>query len=301
MTTAIQGEGAPDALESGLQAVRAMIAGAVASTPLASLPIDAGAVVAGGKMLRGRLALRVGPAAGADPDAFIRAAAAIEMVHGASLLHDDVIDGGRLRRGQPAFWVQFGAQGAILAGDVLLCAALGLLRPLADRSLTDELIAMIAETCAAETEQELIFRGAPVDWDTGVRLARSKTGALFAFVAFAAAAPDPDLRAALKESGYLAGTAYQLSDDVLDVTGDSSAAGKTLGLDSARLKGTAASACNGEHASIVGHLELLRGRSADLLARWPAVRAAWTTYWNDDLLPAMRRNVGGTPVPAVPG
>lgn len=273
--------------------MRQLLASALASSPLAALPIDCAGVIAGGKMLRGRLALRVGPVAGALEDEQVRAAAAIELVHGASLLHDDVIDGGTLRRGQPAFWVQFGPQGAILAGDLLLCTALGLLRPLADRSITDELIALVTETCAAETEQELICRGAPVDWETGVRLARSKTGSLFAFVAFAAAGPDPALRAALKEAGYLAGTAYQLSDDILDITGDTTDAGKTLGLDSARMKGTSASSRNGVHTPTVGHLDELRDRSLELLAAWPPVRAAWASYWDLDLMPAMKRNIRG--------
>lgn len=246
-----------------------------------------------GKMLRARLGLRLGPAAGTSPDVYLRAAAAIEMVHAASLLHDDVIDGGRLRRGVPSYWVRHGASGAILMGDLLLCQAGELLRETGDTRLTDELMSRTAEVCRAEAEQELVLRGRPPDWEGSLSLARRKTGALFAFIAFAAGVGHPALSAALREAGYLAGTAYQLSDDLLDAYGDPGEAGKTLGRDSVREKTTAVTARAGEPEAILRHIAQLRGAAASRLSEWPEPHAAWLSYWARDLAPAIGRNARG--------
>ena len=110
-------------VEERLRATRAMIATCVASTPLRDIPFNFDAFVGGGKMLRGSILFRLGPSLGLAPDDAVRCAAAVEMCHAASLLHDDVIDGGRLRRHAPAFWTRYGSSGAILAGDLLLTLA----------------------------------------------------------------------------------------------------------------------------------------------------------------------------------
>ena len=281
-------------VEDGLRAVGRFMRERLRASPLASLDFDFDHFLAGGKMLRGRAAFRIGPAAGAPRDALLRCAAAVEMVHAASLLHDDVIDGGQVRRGSPAFWIGQGASGAILVGDLLICQALELLMELPHRAASDLLIRMTGEMCRAETEQELLLRGRPTDWETGVRLARSKTGSLFAFVAEACADGAPAaLRAALREAGYLAGTAYQLSDDILDLTVDTDAAGKTLGLDAVRAKGTSATARPGDYGLSLEMLGALRERSFEGLRPWPAVERAWREYWERDLGPALAQNVGG--------
>lgn len=283
----------PPDIDAGLEAVRRRMAGSLSGTVLERLCFDFPRFLGGGKLLRARAALRLAPAAGGSMDAVIRSAAAVELVHGASLLHDDVIDGGRTRRGAPAFWTRYGAHGAILAGDILLGKALEILSATRDPDRIAGLARAVAEVCSAESEQELLLRGSPADWPTAVRLARTKTGPLFAFAALAAADPDPALRGALMEAGYLAGTAYQLSDDVLDVVGDPVTAGKTLGTDVARAKSTSTSAHNGDPAAAIEGVRELCAESIARLDPWPHVAAAWTTYLDLDLRPAMDRNTCG--------
>ena len=107
-----------DAIGPALAEVRELVLESMADTSLHSLVSEYNGLVANGKMLRGRLGLRVGSATDIPHATLVHAAAAVEMVHAASLLHDDVIDGGHLRRGAPAFWVERGIPGAILLGDI---------------------------------------------------------------------------------------------------------------------------------------------------------------------------------------
>jgi geranylgeranyl pyrophosphate synthase len=285
--------GAEAQIGAGLAEVRRLMAERVVASPLGDTTFDTDAFLATGKMLRARATLRLGAATAVPPGTLCRAAAAVELAHAATLLHDDVIDGGRLRRGAPAFWVANGVQAAILVGDLMLCEAFEVLRPGDPGPLAAALIELTSEVCRAEVEQELVRRGSRADWATGVAFARRKTGSLFAFAALAAAGSDAALGPALREAGYLAGTAYQVSDDFLDDAGDAGDAGKTLGSDAARRKITAASAVAGRPADPAAFLGGLRDRSADLLAPWPGVLAAWSAYWDSDLGPAIGRNLAG--------
>lgn len=247
-------------------------------------------ILGSGKRLRARLTLRLSSAGGLPRDSALSVAAAVEMVHAASLLHDDVIDGGVLRRGAPSFWVAHGIQGAILVGDLLLCAAYDLIRDTGRQALLHALVTHTREVCEAEVEQELIRRGRPADWADAERSARRKTGALFAFAALAAAGAEGPLADALREAGYLAGTAYQLSDDVLDWAGSDTEAGKTLGRDAARRKNTAATIVGGDPAPALRRIAELRVQAEDRLADWPDALDAWRTYWTLDLQPALDAN-----------
>lgn len=260
-------------------------------TVLSQTAVEPIAILGAGKRLRARLALRAGLAAGSPPPLIAGVAAAVEMVHAASLLHDDVIDGGELRRGAPAFWVRHGVPGAILVGDLVLCAAYDVIRDLGSSAVLHALVEHTREMCEAEVEQELLRRGRPAaDWAEAERAARRKTGALFAFAAFGAAGANGPLADALREAGYLAGTAYQLSDDVLDVTGDAAAAGKTLGRDVARGKNTAATVCRGDPRPALRRIAELREQAERRLADWPDALDAFREYWLSDLEPAMCAN-----------
>ncbi|OQA26310.1 MAG: Octaprenyl-diphosphate synthase [Verrucomicrobia bacterium ADurb.Bin345] len=278
-----------------LDEVRKLMAGCVAETPLQKPLADCSNLFGNGKMLRARLVLRLGPATGASYSTLLRAASAVELIHAASLLHDDVIDGGFLRRGAPTFWVERGIPAAILTGDLLLFKAFELIMPVDDGELVQPLIRLTGEVVEAETEQELVVRATPSDWETCVRIARRKTGPLFAFAARAAARDDEQLRATLTEAGYRIGTAYQLSDDILDVNGDTASAGKTLGLDAAREKSTAARVEVPATVDSVGYVRTLCEESSALLADWPAVQDAWNTYMLHDFRPALDRNLGLIP------
>ena len=278
-------------IESGLQDVRALIARALERTAISKLYSEPAALVASGKMLRSRLVFQVGPAARVDHNTLVHAAAAVEMVHAASLLHDDVIDGGYLRRGAPTFWVERGISGAILVGDMLLFKAVELTCDVDNGRLTPLLVRLTGEVCDAESEQELLLRGKAPSWDNCVRIARRKTGALFAFAAGACGGNDPTLTATLVESGYAIGTAYQLADDILDANGTEEISGKSLGSDEARGK-TAVGALNPqEQAEAVGYIDNLCQQAEDALAEWPDVQQAWRGFMNADMRPALRKHL----------
>ncbi len=193
-----------------------------------------------GKMLRTRMAARLSTRLTVPVETLQHVCAAVELTHTASLCHDDVIDNALVRRGQPALWRASSRSGAVLLGDLLLCEAMGLLTGTDGGRLVRPFLAKLRETCAAEAEQELRLRGREVGRDVCLRIARGKTGPLFAFVGLAAGGADAALSAALEEAGYRVGTAYQLADDLLDVEGCEEAAGKTLGTDVARRKFTLA-------------------------------------------------------------
>ena len=274
-------------LEQHLDEVRKLMAGCLAETPLHSALAECKNLFGTGKMLRSRLALRVGPAAGVPYSTVLRAAAAVELIHAASLLHDDVIDGGFLRRGAPAFWVDRGIPAAILLGDLLLFKALELVSPIENGRLLPVIIKLTGEVCEAESEQELITRGKLADWETCVTTARRKTGALFAFAAYACGGGDAELNAALQEAGYVVGTAYQLADDILDANGDTQTAGKTLGRDEAREKTTAARVYLPKNVNPVRTIHDMLDKALSGLAPWPQVRQAWDTYVRKDLRPSL--------------
>jgi geranylgeranyl pyrophosphate synthase len=279
-----------DQLGLQLEDVKKIVLGCAAETPLLSAISDQAAVLAQGKMLRSRLTLYVANATGIASETALRSAAAVELIHAASLLHDDVIDGGTLRRGAPTLWMEKGIPAAILLGDLLLFKALELVQPLNNGKLLELLIKLTGEMVAAETEQELVLRGQQTNWDICTRTARRKTGPLFAFAA-AAAASDSAQRDALSEAGYLIGTAYQLSDDILDASGDPEVAGKTLGLDALRKKNTCAQNGRESMFDAVQCVWSLCKESSRVLAAWPGPQSAWDAYLDAELRPAIESNV----------
>ena len=275
-------------LENELAAVRRLMAEVLAETVLRRIVPDHRSLLNSGKMLRSRLLLRVGPAVGVAPSSLHHAAAAVELIHSASLLHDDVIDGGYLRRNAPTFWQEKGVPGAILVGDLMLFKALDVVGRVEDGRLVNLLVKMTGEVCDAESEQELVLRGQTSFWEHSVRIARRKTGALFAFAAQACGGNDAVLSSTLRDAGYAIGTAYQLADDILDANGDESESGKTLGTDLARAKTTAATAWDGPTDAST-YVDLLCRQASDSLVPWPAVHAAWCGYVEQDLRPALSR------------
>ncbi len=256
-----------------------------------------------GKMLRTRLAARLAPAL---PGRFLsgwwaalaRACAATELIHAASLCHDDLIDAGLVRRGRPTLWRAAGPTCAILIGDVLIFEAFHLLLDAGDGRYAKSFASKIREMCAAEVEQELELRGKPLDIPTCLRIARGKTGPLFAFVGQVCGGDDAALSEALEESGYLVGTAYQLADDLLDVVGEERVAGKTLGLDAVQLKYTLPQFSENAPGVTQEHISDLLGAALDSLEAWPRVRSALAEFLHQDLRPLFEKQLGlaGLPV-----
>jgi geranylgeranyl pyrophosphate synthase len=216
-------------------------------------------------------------------------AAAVEVLHAASLIHDDVIDGGRLRRGAPAFWTEHGVRGAVLLGDMLLFLALDIVREAGNADQVALLIRMAGELCEGESRQELLFRSEHPTWEDCLEVARLKTGSLFAFAA-GAACDDLKTREALIAAGYRLGTAYQLADDVLDQQGSSSAAGKTLGRDEADHTITTVSVDSASETPEKAIARLL-AETGELLKHAPAVCRAWQDYLAHVMHPALTRNL----------
>ncbi len=283
--------------------VTGTIKDSLAGTSLKPLLEQVSGSLYGGKMLRSRLALRVGMASGVPLETLIRGAAAIEMLHAASLLHDDVIDGANMRRGAPAFWVSRGTSGSVLVGDLMTCLAFSLVMDTGSRELIPEFVNRSREMCEAEVEQELIRRETP-DWNVSVNLARRKTGSLFAFVGYLAGSKTPELGATLRECGYLAGTAYQLADDLFDGYGDQSSSDKSLGLDAMKPKVTAVSGWKHDRAGApknpVAYIEELCAKADSLLAGTPAVQAAWREYMKKEFSPSIAKFVKGFASGATP-
>jgi geranylgeranyl pyrophosphate synthase len=275
---------------ASLGEVRALMARSLSATTIAAAVDEWETVVGAGKMLRARLGFRVGVVLKVPHQTLVHAAAAVEMIHAASLLHDDVIDGGALRRGAPTFWVERGVPAAILLGDLLLFKALDLTCDVESAWLTPALIRATGNVCEAEAEQELVLRGSRGSWDTCVSIARRKTGALFGFIALVCGGENEKLRDVLAEAGRMVGTAYQLADDILDANGDPKEAGKTLGSDRARAKTTAVSATR-DLGEALDEIDTLCRQAAESLAPWPAVAAAWNDYMARDFRPALDRNL----------
>jgi octaprenyl-diphosphate synthase len=278
-------------IEKQLKQVQATMADTLYDTNLGKLLPAKNNVIGNGKMLRARLVLDLGAANGIDETICIHAAAAVEMIHGASLLHDDVIDGGIVRRGVPTFWKKYGTNGAILFGDLLVFKALHLLIEVDRPDLLQELIAMSGEVCRSEVEQELVLRGSPGTWEACEQVARFKTGSLFAFAAMAAGSEEDGQADALREAGFLLGTAYQLVDDILDASGNEAVSGKTLGTDNHRGKTTAITATKNAPSDPVAYIDTLLNSSSEQLKRWPELQTAWEAFLNVTMRPVLSKHL----------
>ncbi|HTJ41928.1 MAG TPA: polyprenyl synthetase family protein [Kofleriaceae bacterium] len=187
----------------------------------------------GGKHLRPMcvaLASKVGGGFGA---AARELAISVELVHTATLLHDDVVDNADVRRGQPAARALYGNAASIFAGDWLLVEALRRIRGAGVEGLLDKMLAVIEEMILAESLQ-LERRGRFSDTariDDYLRVVEGKTAALFRWAMIAGARAGgvaPDQANALEKFGVHLGVAFQAVDDHLDFAGDVGMTGKTL-------------------------------------------------------------------------
>jgi geranylgeranyl pyrophosphate synthase len=220
-----------------------------------------------GKMLRTRFAQAL---AGEDWDkrlpSLSQACASLELIHTASLFHDDVVDGASLRRGKPALWRIFTPSSAVLLGDLLFCEALSTLLETGNSRIYRLFNAKVKEVCEFEAKQEIFLRGSMCDQQTCLNIARGKTGPLFAFAAMMCAGDDREFEMALEEAGYRIGCAYQIADDILDEESSEAATGKTLGTDRLRRKFTLA---QGDVAQTREILASVLESATYPLAAWP--------------------------------
>jgi len=199
-------------------------------------------LLAGGKRIRPVLALATAEALGHEPDDVLPFAAAIEMVHTYSLIHDDLpaMDDDDLRRGQPTCHVAYGEDVAILAGDGLFAEALRLACA-EQRSESAALLAAVCELTAAAGVDGMVGGQfldvtAPVDLGPAElrRLHELKTGRLIAAsvnCVLHLCGASPSARLSYGRFAAELGVLFQIVDDILDVTGDDSALGKPSGSD----------------------------------------------------------------------
>jgi farnesyl diphosphate synthase len=206
------------------------------------------AVLGGGKRVRPLLAYAAGEAAAADPDLVDSCAAAVELIHAYSLVHDDLpcMDDDELRRGKSSCHVAFGEATALLAGDALQARAFALVAQsgMGDRGAACALLADAAGACGMAGGQaiDLESAGRTLDLSETTAMHRMKTGALIrASVQLGARCGEPLAgaeAASLDAYAEAIGLAYQIIDDVLDVEGAPGLIGKTAGKDAANAKPT---------------------------------------------------------------
>jgi geranylgeranyl diphosphate synthase type II len=207
----------------------------------------------GGKRLRPILCLAAAEAVGGDPGEVLPVACALEMIHTYSLIHDDLpaMDDDDLRRGQPTCHKQFDEATAILAGDGLLTEAFRTLAGAADKYEDRErvLLEVINLVASAAGYQgmvggqmlDLLAEGRRVTLKELETIHRAKTGALLTAAVRAGALMGGGNRAettALTAYGEKFGLAFQITDDLLDVEGETAEMGKAVGMDEKRQKAT---------------------------------------------------------------
>ena len=235
-------------------------------------------LLAGGKRLRGVLALGACVCAGGKAEDALRAACALEMVHAYSLIHDDLpaMDNDTLRRGKPTSHVVFGEAQAILAGDGLLTEAFVCLSGTENARLAAETVRCLAGAagCAGMVGGQVMDMEKPAD--AGEKwlkeMERRKTGCLIRAaveIGMLCAGADGDMLRRGREYGAHLGAAFQAVDDILDVTGDEKKMGKSLGKDRDENKLTAVTLLGMEGALSVAKketalaLEALSGLGAE--------------------------------------
>ena len=217
-----------------MDGVNALISARMQS-PVAVIPALADHLInAGGKRLRPLLTVAAARLAGSTTDGCLKLAAAVEFIHTATLLHDDVVDSSELRRGRVAAHLIWGAPSSVLVGDFLFARAFELMVGAGSMSALE--ILARASRVIAEGEVLQLTRAHDLDLTQEVymEIIGAKTAELFAAAgesgAVSAHAAPADC-AALRTYGHHLGVAFQLVDDALDYSGDSAALGKNPGDD----------------------------------------------------------------------
>ncbi len=189
---------------------------------------------AGGKRLRPMLALAAAAAVSDVNEAARKLSAAVEFIHTATLLHDDVVDRSTMRRGKTSANFIWGDQASVLVGDFLYARAFNLMVETGDLRILDILARASCVIAEGEVMQLAVSRGDELPLEQYLQIIDAKTAALFAASAqsgAAAAGASPALEHALQTFGQKLGRAFQLVDDALDYGGLSGQMGKNAGDD----------------------------------------------------------------------
>ena len=187
-----------------------------------------------GKMIRPRMVFICASIAPHDPIQVRDIATAVEMIHLASLVHDDVIDHALIRRGRESVNSRWGNQASVLTGDYLFASAFNLINQHDMQSIMENVTATIRIMCAGEIKQMSLVYDLNITEEAYLEKTYGKTACLFASSckvgALASSMPDQSVYA-LEQYGLCLGYAYQILDDLLDFLSDSSMLGKPVGND----------------------------------------------------------------------
>jgi octaprenyl-diphosphate synthase len=187
-----------------------------------------------GKRLRPLLALLAGGATGEIKSEHVDLAVIVELIHLATLVHDDIMDEADRRRGQPTVNARWGNSLSVLLGDVLFAHALNLSASFDEARISRAIARTASEVCSGEMIQTQRRFDLQLRVEDYLRIVEMKTGSLFAVAAELAAVisgATPDKIDILRRFGLRIGTAYQIYDDCLDLAGTEAKTGKTLGTD----------------------------------------------------------------------
>jgi len=211
-------------------------------TPYDSINQQIQSIGAGqGKMFRPAFVLLSGLACGKIQREHITLAAMIEMIHTATLLHDDVIDQANLRRNQPTANRLYGNTAAVLLGDFLLSRAFEMGEELNVPQVLENLIMTSQQICQGELLQNIRRRDWCITQADYLNIIEAKTASLFSAACRLGArlgGAGAAVERRFAEYGRCIGIVFQITDDILDITGDDKKAGKTLGTDAAQKKTT---------------------------------------------------------------
>ena len=192
-----------------------------------------------GKRIRPALALLAAQASGGLTPAHTDLAVVVELIHLATLVHDDIMDGAAKRRGKPTAYAKWGAELSVLLGDCLFCQALKLACGFDDSSISRRIADASNEVCSGEILQTQRRFDLTLTIPDYLKIISMKTGALFRISTELAAVLNrcrAEEILALRNYGESLGVAYQIYDDCLDLVGTEGATGKTVGTDLAKGK-----------------------------------------------------------------
>ena len=226
-------------INSGLYAVEERIRAQAREFDPAVEGYVAYAIESNGKRLRPALALLAGGATGSVTNEHLDLAVMVELIHAATLVHDDILDSADTRRGKPTPNAKWGNSLSVLLGDCLFAHALKLAASFPTPEICRAVASATNTVCSGEilqTQARRNFRFTRADY---FKVLSMKTGELFALSCDLGAllcGPTAAQRQALRDYGMALGTAYQIYDDCMDLFGTEDSAGKSLGTDLAKGK-----------------------------------------------------------------
>ncbi|CAN5573125.1 polyprenyl synthetase family protein [soil metagenome] len=221
-------------VQTQLDEVEAQIAQQAAEFDPAIEGYVAYAIGGQGKRLRPLLALLSGGATGGITPAHVDLAVVLELIHVATLVHDDIMDEAERRRGQPTVNARWGNALSVLLGDCLFAQALNLSTNFDKAEISRSIAQAARDVCSGEIIQTQRRFDLHLAVDDYRRIVEMKTGSLFSVAAELGAVlneQEPSVARGLKNFGMKIGAAYQIYDDCLDIAGNESVIGKTLGTD----------------------------------------------------------------------